>query len=681
MGPRVLVGSPGLTELSVGVALYHRTCARPVAELSCSTRATRNDVPLNGTDVVISQSKGSPLSRPRAGAIFVLCVIIAGTLMLAGPVAAASSAPTISKLEPAFGPGAGGTTVTITGSNFKEVTAVKFGSSDATSVKVESETTITAVSPPGKGTLEVIVEAQGGVSASTFAAMFDYAPTVTSVTPYHGPPSGGTEVTITGTNFTGSPDVYFGASASTNVKRVSDTEIIAVAPPFRGGRDDAVGVFVLTEGGSNEYEQCDTERVDFVYEPTISKVEPKAGPAAGGTEVTIVGGAFKGAIFFKIPLCTFEVPVVKTVWFGSREATNLNILAQEEMTAVAPPGTGTVNVTIENAMGTSSPVTSSTQFTYAPTVSQVEPDLSPATGGTPVTIIGTGFTGATAVKFGATSATSFNVESETKMTVVSPPGAGTVDVRVSTPAGTSPTSPADQVSYGPAVTQVEPDRGPTAGGTPVVITGTGFIGATAVKFGSTNATSFTVSSADSITAISPPGAGTVNVTVSTAAGTSAENVADEFSYEAVALEEAPLTTSGAPGTSGPSGGGAHDGSLAGTVNNAFGLIGIENFMGKLKLTVDLPGPGTLEMVAEGNTTTSRDVKSHSKSGHVTMRIAQRLLTVAKAGKVVVALTPSGKAKRMLARQGKLKATVTITYTPKGGEPRSATRIVTLRLRH
>ena len=256
---------------------------------------------VNGTDVVISQSKGSPLSCPRAGPIFVLCVIIAGTLMLAGPAVAASTAPTISKLEPAFGPGAGGTTVTITGSGFDEVTAVKFGSSAAASFKVESETTITAVSPPGKGTVEVIVEAQGGVSASTFAAMFDYAPTVTSVTPSHGPPSGGTEVTITGTNFTGTPDVYFGASASTNVKRVSDTEIVALAPPFRGGRDDAVGVFVLTEGGSNEYEECDTERVDFVYEPTIGKVEPKAGPAAGGTEVTIVGAAFKGAMFFKVP--------------------------------------------------------------------------------------------------------------------------------------------------------------------------------------------------------------------------------------------------------------------------------------------------------------------------------------------------------------------------------------------
>ena len=359
--------------------------------------------------------------------------------MLAGP-AAAAPAPTISKLEPGFGPGAGGTTVTIAGSGFKEVTSVKFGSSDAESFDVESETEITAVSPPGKETAEVSVEAQGGVSASTFAAIFDYAATVTRVTPDRGPPSGGAQVTITGTNFTGSPDVYFGASASTNVKRVSSTEIVAVAPPFRGGGDDAVDVLVLTEGGSSPFEGCNTERVDFIYEPTVSKVEPNTGPAAGGTEVTILGAALQGEIFWKIPLCTFALRVVKAVWFGSKEATNVNILAQEAMTVTAPPGTGTVNVTVENQMGTSSPMTSSTQFAYAPTVSKVEPDHSPAVGGAPVTIIGTGFTGAGAVKFGSANAVSFDVESETKITAVSPPGEGTVDVTVSTPAGTSPVS-------------------------------------------------------------------------------------------------------------------------------------------------------------------------------------------------------------------------------------------------
>jgi uncharacterized membrane protein len=64
-----------------------------------------------------------------------------------------------------------------------------------------------------------------------------------------------------------------------------------------------------------------------------------------------------------------------------------------------------------------------------------------------VTIAGIGFTGATAVSFGSISAKSFTVNSATSITAVSPKGRGTVDVTVTTPAGTSPTSAADQFIY------------------------------------------------------------------------------------------------------------------------------------------------------------------------------------------------------------------------------------------
>jgi hypothetical protein len=82
----------------------------------------------------------------------------------------------------------------------------------------------------------------------------------------------------------------------------------------------------------------------------------------------------------------------------------------------------------------------------------------------------------------------------------------------------------------PTVTNVNPGSGPAAGGTSVTITGTGFTGTTAIKFGSTSAASFTVNSAASITAISPHGTGTVDVTVTTPNGTSATTAADRFTY-------------------------------------------------------------------------------------------------------------------------------------------------------
>ncbi len=80
------------------------------------------------------------------------------------------------------------------------------------------------------------------------------------------------------------------------------------------------------------------------------------------------------------------------------------------------------------------------------------------------------------------------------------------------------------------ITKIEPSEGPAGGGTSVTITGSNLSGATAVSFGSTAAASFSVKSPSTITAVSPSGTGTVNVTVTTAEGTSAISSADEFNY-------------------------------------------------------------------------------------------------------------------------------------------------------
>ena len=84
----------------------------------------------------------------------------------------------------------------------------------------------------------------------------------------------------------------------------------------------------------------------------------------------------------------------------------------------------------------------------------------------------------------------------------------------------------------PAVTAVSPTSGPLAGGTTVTITGSGFTGATAVNFGSTPASSFTVNSDSQITATSPAaaGVGPVDVTVTTPDGTSVTGAADQYTY-------------------------------------------------------------------------------------------------------------------------------------------------------
>jgi hypothetical protein len=183
-------------------------------------------------------------------------------------------------------------------------------------------------------------------------------------------------------------------------------------------------------------------------------------------------------------------------------------------------------------------LTDTAQAQFAPpAVSSVNPNTGPTSGGTTVTIGGAFFTGASAVQFGSNAATSFTVISSSQIIATSPAGSGTVDVRVTTTAGTSPINqPADQFTYVPAptVTNVNPNGGPPSGGTTVIITGTEFSGATAVRFGSNAAASFTVNGPNQITAISPPGSGTVDVTVTTAGGTSATGPGDRFTYAGTA---------------------------------------------------------------------------------------------------------------------------------------------------
>ena len=342
-------------------------------------------------------------------------------------------------------------------------------------------------------------------------------PTITAISPSSGPASGGAGVMITGTNLTGATAVDFGANGATNVTVVDSSHITATSPPGSA----TVDVTVTTPGGTSTTSAAD--QYTYIAAPTVTSVNPSAGPTAGGTTVTITGTNLTGA---------------NGVSFGSTAATSFTINGANSVTATAPAeNAGTVNITVTTPGGIST-TSGADQYTYTtgPTVTSVAPTAGPLGGGTSVTITGANLTGATAVRFGTTNATTFTVNSATSITATAPAeSAGTVGITVTSSGGTSPTSTADQYTYTarPTVTQVAPTAGPTGGGTSVTITGTNLTGATAVSFGSTTATSFTVSSATSITAVAPAGsAGTVDVTVTTPGGTSGTSAADRFTYNA-----------------------------------------------------------------------------------------------------------------------------------------------------
>jgi hypothetical protein len=73
----------------------------------------------------------------------------------------------------------------------------------------------------------------------------------------------------------------------------------------------------------------------------------------------------------------------------------------------------------------------------------------------------------------------------------------------------------------PRVSSLGSSSGPAAGGNTVTVNGQGLTGATAVRFGGTLGTNLVVSSDSALTVRAPAGKGTVAVTVTTAAGTSA----------------------------------------------------------------------------------------------------------------------------------------------------------------
>jgi hypothetical protein len=190
-----------------------------------------------------------------------------------------------------------------------------------------------------------------------------------------------------------------------------------------------------------------------------------------------------------------------------------------------------------------------------PVVMGISPTSGPTAGGTSVTINGNGFTGATSVTFvsastGSSSA-AFIVVSDTEITATSPPGSGTVDVTVTTPAGTSAISGADQFTYTenlPMVASVVPSEGPSDGGTSVAITGSGFTGATNVAFGPASA-GFTVVSDVQITADTPGGMGAVPVTVTTPAGTSARSILFMYRKPPKERDTPALSSQAQPGVS------------------------------------------------------------------------------------------------------------------------------------
>jgi len=157
--------------------------------------------------------------------------------------------PTLAAVAPTTGPAAGGTLITLTGTNLLGATGVTVGGVAATSVQVVNSTTVTAITPAGTAGLKAVSVTTAGGTA-TLVSGFTYLPpppTLVSVAPTTGPAAGGTLITLTGTNLLGATSVTVGGVAATSVTVVSSSTVTAVTP---AGTVGAKTVAVTTPSGT-----------------------------------------------------------------------------------------------------------------------------------------------------------------------------------------------------------------------------------------------------------------------------------------------------------------------------------------------------------------------------------------------------------------------------------------------
>jgi alpha-tubulin suppressor-like RCC1 family protein len=276
-----------------------------------------------------------------------------------------------------------------------------------------------------------VVKIAGGGSHSL--SMGAPTTTVTDVSPSSGPQQGGTSVSITGVNLGEATSVHFGANAAGAFTVNSPTSITAASPAGTG----TVDITVTTPNGTSGTSVPD--RFTYIPPPTVTKVKPNKGPAAGGTSTTITGSDFTGAT---------------AVSFGPVPASSFTVNSPTSITATSPAGTaGAADITVTTASGTSA-VGIHDLFKYeAPTIASLGPAAGPVAGGTSVTVSGSGFApgaGATSFLFGKASAGSVQCSSSTSCTFVTPPGkkAGVVEVIAAVGKSKSKKSPpGDQFTY------------------------------------------------------------------------------------------------------------------------------------------------------------------------------------------------------------------------------------------
>jgi hypothetical protein len=481
--------------------------------------------------------------------------------------------PEVDAVDPNHGTALGGAPVAIFGQNLTGATAVDFGStklmpcapgSFGTSCFNQNDDQHIFInqSPPGTANTSVDVKVEVGALVSLPGPADKYtfdtpvAPVIYAIDPSHGSASGGTNFTLFGSGFSGTTDVQVGSTHLVACSPTSPTACYVL-----GGDEN---IYVTTPPGSVgpatvkvTTQTLPAATTTFTYDPSVrpvvDAVSPNSGPANQPTQTWITGKGLSGATGVTVggQAAGFFAP------YGTESVLQVNV----------PPYSGTAtppvvaDVVVTSAAG-SSAITAYDHFTYTaavppplPTVSAVSPNGGPIGGGTPVYISGHAFFNATVVTFGTSplARANWQIISDNLIAATSPAAAAasTVHVVVTNPTGPSAQTANDQFTYSaspppppiaPYVNALNPNQGSTVGGDFMTIIGGHFTGATQVTFATAPPTPVGTCHAglgpcflimdDSHINVSntPPGTGTVDVTVTGPNGTSATGNADLFTF-------------------------------------------------------------------------------------------------------------------------------------------------------
>ncbi|WP_051416852.1 MULTISPECIES: IPT/TIG domain-containing protein [Paenibacillus] len=395
-------------------------------------------------------------------------------------------APEITSITPNEGKLDGGLVITITGANF-DTTAKVYFNDTLIQYTVYSKTQIKAVTPkwvlPGAVDVKVINDdGQVALLEKGFNYLTPPAPVLSSISPTTGLVTGGTLVTVNGSNFVNGVKLTLG-NQEIPVIFVSATQLKFTTPEWQTA--ETVDIRVTNpDGQTDDLPQAFTFETPPPPPPMeLTNVSPNEGEMAGGLLVTLSGKNFdSGAKVY------FNDTLVQSTFYSSS-----TIKLKTPKWSIS----GTVDVKVVNSDGQSSVI--SNGFNYlapppppAPILTSVTPNTGLITGGKVVVVTGNNFVNGAKINVGGLEvATTFVSATQLKFTTPAWQSAETVDIRVTNPDGQTAVLPQAFTFETPPppppvkLTSISPNEGEMAGGLLITLVGENFDTAAKVYFNDT----------------------------------------------------------------------------------------------------------------------------------------------------------------------------------------------------